>query len=218
MKEANIGRLPDTIHAYRLCHPKPYSVNYLSDYFRENEDNPYAIWNYLQQAFAESPSPMLTQLPPLCHRKNAAIQREAIARMKTLAKPGDLISTFDRSSGLSQLIRHFDQGMWSHVAMVNTRIELTESTLDGIVNTEFFRLCNPSLDVALFRPRSATDAEGIRVARAAESKAGERGYNWKGVIRLFLIKKLRIPLKRKHDEISPNELIYSNQCDLICYA
>jgi hypothetical protein len=218
IKISNLGSVPTPIHVYRRS-PPPFSESYLTSYFHDNKDNPYGIWNcVVQLAMMQSPPGELPQLPPLTYPKSAERQRRDIERMRELARPGDGIFTFDRASGISSLIRKYDWGMWSHVAMVSNDWNLTESTTSGIVKSDFFRLCEPSLDVGLYRFPFDSAEEGERAAEGHERRIGAAGYNWGKITRLYLKRRFGIPFRDRPNETTPNGMIYWNLLRLVCYA
>ncbi len=217
----NIGNLPGRMYLYPRNPDAPftYTEEYLCDYFAKNQDNPYAIWNYFQQTLKAPPWPQLTQLPPLATNRPEQDKRRDIERMRQEALPGDQVFTYDRSSGLAHLIRKYDWGMWSHVALVNANRHLTEATTDGVVESSFDRLCEPSLDVALYRIPDITEQDRHRILDFIEDTVQRpTSFNWYGVLRIFLHKRFGIPYKRRPSQVTPNELIYGNSLQLVCYA
>jgi hypothetical protein len=198
----------------------PYDDAYVARYFNENQDNPYGVWNYLQQLLLnESPPEELTQLPPLNLPKSEEKQRQHIERMREQASPGDMVFTYDRTSGLARLIRKHDWGMWSHVANVDADKSLSQITLGGHEVSSFYNLASASLDVGLYRIPELSDDDRKKMLEFLDTMAPAiTGYNWRGVIRVFLNKRFGIPYRRRSTEVTPNEMIYQNYLRLICYA
>ena len=199
---SNLMNVPYPIY-YSAPIEAPFSTEYISEYFRDNNDNPYAVWNCLLSYMATERPAKLTQFPPLHYPKDDFAT--SLDRVRDLALPADSLFTFDRSSGLSRLIRKFDRGMWSHVAMVSERKTLYESTTSGVVESDFSDL-HSSLDVALYRIPDITQSQREKMTAWLKSQVGRKGYNWRGVIRIYLHGQWGIPVPKKADGIDAGGL------------
>ena len=120
IKRVNLGQASKPIEVFRV-RTAPFEQAYVEQFFADNSDNPFALWNMLSSLASGRTPNRLTQLPPLLRKRSAAEQSEAIARMADLAISADILMTFDRSSGLHRLIRKYDKGMFGHCAMVSNR-------------------------------------------------------------------------------------------------
>lgn len=199
---------------------QPFDKEYLRQYFSQNQDNPYAVQNVMNFCVSTGKIPAnLTQFPPLYIKKENKVQN--MKRMYNEARIGDNIFTFNRGSVISRLIRKYDKGMWSHVGTVadmNKRI--FEITTSGASLTDFSSLYGDHLDVGLYRhkedPFSRLDKQVQLQLLIAATLKKQIKFNWKGVFLVFLRKRLGIPIKRLL--VTPADLIYGNQLQLICYA
>ena len=219
VKTANLPALRYTMRWYRPV-TELYDRSYRTAYFADNHDNPYGLWNMLL-AMGQDPGPNeLTQFPPLNYPKDAGNQKGEIDRMRERSQPGDLFFTFDRTSGLSRLIRKWDRGMWSHCGMVGYGGRLYEATTSGPAESDFSRLYEPRLDVGLYRAREGMSedavARGIRFMKDCV-RAGAP-YGWYRLVRKALKKRFGVPFKRGPDDVTPADFMYSNQLTLICFA
>ena len=109
------------------------SKDYLEEYFRANEDNPYA----LNQIFVCVTNGLnvtnLTQFPPLNAGKDFSQKKKALDIMFQKAQIMDLVFIFDRTSVIHRQIRKIDHSMWAHVGWVNKNKEIDEITTKGRV-------------------------------------------------------------------------------------
>ncbi|HUY90899.1 MAG TPA: hypothetical protein VMV10_19340 [Pirellulales bacterium] len=221
LKVCNILTIPHVIDVY-ACQKVVYDQAYIESYLRENKDNPYGVWNILRTApkVTNSDAPFeLTQFPPLLRWTDTGQRRADIDKMYDLARPGDVVFTYDRASGLARLIRDADKGMWSHCATVLSDKALGEATTSGVVRSDFHRLGAPNLDVGLYRcQQELTDEEARTVTAYAEAHIGAQGYPWRRVIRIYLQKRFGIPYRRGPSEFTPADLMYLNTLRLVCYA
>jgi hypothetical protein len=219
MKISNLLTLQSCIHCYRPKEPR-YDSQYLTAYFAENHDNPYALWNVLQTFIQPEKPEELTQFPPLYYAKDPAEQRTNVDRMRALSRPGDLFFTFDRTSGLSRLIRSWDRGMWSHCGVVGYGGQLYEQTTSGAARSEFASRFDAAIDVGLYRFRQHLADEGVAgVVDYWERKVAARApYGWGQVFRTALAKKFRMPIAKRPLDITPADLMYANTLQMVCYA
>jgi hypothetical protein len=216
---ANLARIARNAQVQSLSPERnpPFAPDYLRGYLRDNEDNPFGLWNAFRSV-GDTPIPKaLTQFPPLSYPKTR--QRLALDEMREQAQSGDAIFTFDRASGLSSMIRDFDWCMWSHVANYVGDGLLSEATTQGVVESSFDRLYEKSLDSALYRVPEITDEQREKmVAYLRRPRAPGGRYAWGTVVRIALNKNLGIPYKRKPNELAPADLMYANKFELVCYA
>lgn len=211
----NLTRVQYPLEIYRI--DTSCAVDYVRTFFQENCDNPYALWSFYRH-IATGDSPPFTQLPPLAGAKDAVEHSRRISQMSELAKCGDNVFTYDRSSGLHKLIRRYDRGMFGHCAIISERKTIYEITVSGGSESPFSDLDNPSLDVGLYRVPDITEEQRHAIAAYASKYVGRRGYGWYKVIRLMLWKRFHIPYDRTEYEVSPEDLIHIGKMELICYA
>lgn len=210
------------LHSFALYKCKS-SINkdYLERYFSENQDNPYGLMNVMTSIRKGEELTNLTQFPPLYFPKNEKTQREGIKKMHEIAKLGDIICTYDRKSGTSRLIRKYDKGMWSHVAIIDKNRKLFEVTTEGVINSDFFRLCKPDLDVALYRVKSSFKVIPEEIQKNIDEMLMNRaGYNWIGVFFAFLYRRFNIRLSflRKSTYFTPAVMMNANVLELVYYC
>jgi len=157
-------------------------------------------------------------LPAFATESAAVTFDDDLDRVREMAKTGDIVFTYDRTSGLASLIRRFDWIMWSHCAIVGTDGALFEATTAGTVQSSFDDLRSESLDVGLYRPQKELSSdEQAMVDQFCKSHLGIP-YDWYAVIRIALNKNLGIPYRRKSMEVTGADLMYSNFLRLIAYA
>ena len=201
-----------------------FSLNsdYLEKYFSENHDNPYGIQNVMSCICNGQAVENLTQFPPLHFAKDEKNQREGIERIYKLTKLGDIICTYDRSSGISRLIRKYDKGMWSHMTNIDKDKNIIEATTSGVKCSDFFTLCNPNLDVALYRMRGGISPQ---TAKEMQEKFDDEirnitGYNWIGVFFTFLYRRFNIKFSflRESTYFTSVVIMYTNTLELIDYC
>jgi hypothetical protein len=197
---------------------QPVDLNYLEKYFAENKDNPFAVQNVMNCIPKGRKLENLTQFPPLNAVKNETNQKRAIEHMYNEARIGDSIFTFNRKSGISRYIRKIDKGPWSHVGLVDKDKNIVEMTTSGIAKSDFLSLCDPSLDVGLYRIRGLTpdNAEQDGMQKFLDDLLREHAkFDWFAIFLIFLHKKLHLPVKHVP---TPADLMYSNNLELISYA
>jgi hypothetical protein len=190
-------------------------LNYISAYFARCRDNPFAIHHVFRCIRRSERLDNLTEFPPLAHRKDAASQAAAVAKLREAAQPGDTLFSANRGSKVSALIRRYDRCQWSHTAVLTTRCTIVDSTPKGVVENDFSGLCDPDLDVALYRRKAVSEEEALRMGREAERWIGEPGYGWYHILRLYLRNRFRIPYPGVP---SVADLAYSNEFRLVGYA
>jgi len=215
---ANLSAFDGTLYfSKRIAgHHASLEKSYVARYLDENEDNPFGVWNVIQNCGKKPASGELTQFPPLTYSRTN--QSKNLDRVREMAKTGDIVFTYDRTSGLASLIRRFDWIMWSHCAIVGTDGALFEATTAGTVQSSFDDLRSESLDVGLYRPQKELSSdEQAMVDQFCKSHLGIP-YDWYAVIRIALNKNLGIPYRRKSMEVTGADLMYSNFLRLIAYA
>lgn len=205
------------LHRFNKEKPAPLHRDYLRSYLATSRDNPFGVWTVMQ-ALAGPPVERVTEYPPLSYPKDG--QRAAVDRLKALSQIGDLVFTYDRSSGLSSLIRRLDWGMWSHVGMVAEGSVIHEMTTGGQVRSPFERLYSPTLDVGLYRIGDGPSLEQRQqlMQYMAEEISRPTRYAWCRVIRIALQKNLAIPYRRGPAELTSADMMYGNEFRLIGYA
>ncbi|KKK49464.1 hypothetical protein LCGC14_3134790, partial [marine sediment metagenome] len=218
VKTTNLPAIRQPVHCYRP--EMKYDTSYLTAYFSENHDNPYALWNVLLSMMNGRIADHLTQFPPMFYPKDADAQKEGIERMSEMSHPADAFFTYDRTSMASRLIRKWDRGMWSHVGMVGYEGTLHEVLTSGPLSSDWSHLQVPSLDVGLYRLRQplSEDQQATMVEGMEGVLSRMKGYGWYKVIRIGLEKKFHIPYRRGTNDATPADLMYGNQFQLVCYA
>lgn len=208
------------VYACRSELGPPLTTEYVNQYLCGSEDNPYSVWNLVQYMMSSTSSQHLTQFPPLrCDKED---QDARIDEMRRLAQLGDVLFSFDRTSGLSHLIRRYDWCMWSHCAMCCGNNDVVEVSIDGATESNISDLNRPGLDVGLYRLSSLEPAEnGAKAVEAMRNHIGREGYPWLEVVLIGVRKNLRwirriLPTSQR--SITPADLMYSNQFKLVCYA
>lgn len=213
------GLLPAFLREIR-CKDENIANHYresLEVYFSENHDNPYAVQHTMNSIGAGKHLDDLTQYPPLFFDKDAQKHTVGLENMKSLAKPGDEVFTYNRGSGISSLIRKYDQGMWSHCGIVDINKQIFEMTTTGLRVSDFSDLSNPSIDIGLYRPKKNLTEENIKDMQDSIDSIIKRNhrFNWNGLLRVFLHRKFKIPLRHGY---SPQDLMYSNILQLVTYC
>ncbi len=193
-------------------------ITYFRNYFYDNNCNPYAIamlFKYLRYNVKELTN--LTQFPPLNFKKTKEEQSNAMDLVIQKAEPSDLIFVYDRKSGISKYIRKIDRCMWSHCGGINMNKEIIEMTTAGIRRGSFEEYRNENIDLGLYRLKQQISFESKeKMHDFSEDKLRKQTrYNWKGVVKLYLKKKFKIPIDAGP---SPADIIYGNKLQLIAYA
>lgn len=139
--------------------------------------------------------------PPL--PEPASMPEEHSARWETfwaLAKPADLVCTFDSSSRMSRLISWVDRGQWSHTAMYSGQGTVVEATTSGCVERPIEVYKELQIRLGLYRYRNVDPAHAVAGMRA---KIGA-GYNYWGALRAGVGKFLNL---WERGALTPNDLI-----------
>jgi hypothetical protein len=192
-----------------------YDLEYLRRYFDENMDNPFAIQHVFRCLKRdEAPLADLTQFPPLFPEKNAPSHALAVDALRERAASGNILFSFHRKSGISQLIRKYDRSQWSHCCMVAPDKSLVDATTAGVIRASFADYADPEYDLGLYRFRGITREQGHAAAEIALAHVGIRGYGYYAVFRLYLRNRWGIPFHVP----SVSDIIYSNQLDLVGYC
>jgi uncharacterized protein YycO len=101
--------------------------------------------------------------------------------------------------------------------MVSERGTLYESTTSGVVESDFSDLHN-NLDAALYRIPDITQSQREKMTAWLKRQVGRTGYNWRGVIRIYLHGQWGIPYRGGPMELTPADLMYGGQFELVAYA
>ena len=192
--------------------------DYLEDYFRANMDNPYGVMNVIHCIVWDKPVRDLTQFPPLFQKKDPKSQVERLNHMRSIARCGDAVFSFDRSSPAHHIIRKYDYSHWAHVGTVDKGKTIVEVTTSGWARSDFMDLSNPSYDVALYRPRGIvlTPEQEDRMQAYFEHWLKRKGrFDWFELIPTYLHKRWNIPIKHK---LTPSEMMNANTAELIAYV
>lgn len=191
---------------------------YLAVYFDENRDNPYALYHVMRMIYAGQPLTGLTQFPPLTTVLHGA--KEHALAVETLigkAELGDVVFSSTPNDAVSSLIRSGDQGQFSHCATYVGNGNVCDAGPSGVV-LNCLRDYPPQTRLALYRLRTPlTDEQKSGMAGFAKRQAEKGcGYNYWGVVKVFLRKRLRLPIPNTAPSIS--DLLYSNEFRLVDFT
>ena len=117
-----------------------------------------------------------------------------------LAKPADLVFTFDSSSRMSRIISWVDRGPWSHSAMYSGQGTVIEATTSGCVERPIDVYKRPQFRLGLYRYRDVNPELAVAGMRTTIGA----GYNYWGALRAGVGKYLNL-LERGAG--TPNDLI-----------
>jgi hypothetical protein len=156
-----------------------------TNYFKFNQDNPYAVLHVIDSIRNQIDINHKTQFPPLSFYKNKMTQAKGIDNLKSMCEPGDIIFTFDRSKLLHWLIREIDVCHWAHCGVVGPGKTLLEMVGSGGQEVSLDTLKIDSLDVGLYRP-SDPSAALMMAIRTQVIMNRKPKYNYKGVIKIYL--------------------------------
>ncbi len=188
---------------------------YLSEYFRENCDNPYALYHVMQSVHFSRPIKELTQFPPLSVAQlSLEKRRAAVERLIKNADVGDTVFSSSVGDSISSLIRREDRGQFSHCASYVGNGEMVDAGPNGVeVNSVHDYPTTTRL--ALYRLRQPlSNEQKENIAAFARKQAEDRcRYNYWGVIKLYLHRKIKLPIPRSVPSV--NELLYSNEFKLV---
>jgi hypothetical protein len=100
-------------------------------------------------------------------------------------QPMDLFFLHPRGSFLSWLVMYYTNGIWSHVGSFAENGLVVDATTGGVIKHHFYDYCDGSTYILIIRLPTVTDAQRLKAAQFIQNQVG-KGYNWSGVMRLFL--------------------------------
>jgi hypothetical protein len=198
--------------------------NYLSEYFTENLDNPFAVkyvFQVLGKGFNLDKNGIRTQFPPLQTKPDRDICKNKFNEILTKVKIGDLIMTYDRSSQVSNYIRKIDGSQWSHCGSMFDEFQIQEMTTEGMERSPLAFLDPHQYDIAVYRPYdflSSTDEQISEfLLRSEKLYSSGAKYNWNGILKVFLMRKYPKLFRALRKSTGPtmSDLINSNEFVLI---
>jgi uncharacterized protein YycO len=131
-------------------------------------------------------------------------------------KPADMV--FSRplgASGISTFIRSVDRSQFSHVSTYVGNGLTVDAGPAGVQKVLLAEYANTA-HLAIYRFREPlTEQERSKVVETALGFVGG-GYNWSGLLRVFLRKKLKLQLGRKIPSVS--DLLFSEAFDLVAHV
>jgi hypothetical protein len=213
MNFRNVGTLRPEV--YRL--KSPFDLIAASQFFKANEDNPYAIIHFIQDLKLGVNPDNPTQYPPLNIRKDGAVQLNGVHRLTQASQACDVLFMTVRDSGVSHLIRNVDRCQFSHVGMIVRPGVLIDLTISGMNRSHVTQYGDPSFDLALYRPRFPMSDEGKAavVERMERQLKWDVQYSWPTVLKTYLRKrwgwKIKIPP-------TPGDLLAGGQFQLVDYV
>ena len=200
-----------------LTTKKPLNKSFLEKYFRDNQDNPYGLYNVIRMIHGGLDVSEATQFPPLASPVlNGKERKHALERFVSLARKGDQIFSASRGSGVSSAIRKYDRSQFSHVAPYLGNGEVFDiGPNGGIINSLFDS--DESTHFALYTFKKDIPEEvREKIAKFARDEAAKGiSFNYFGLFLMFLRKKFKIPVMKKVPSVS--DLLYSNSFDLVAY-
>ena len=187
----------------------------LEDYFSLNEDNPVAV-QHTMNCIRREPIDDLTQYPPLQYDKSVDRLDDLIKQ----ANPGDILFTFDNSSGISKLVRTYDRGMWSHVGIIGSDGLFYHTTTSGMKKDSIESLYSESCDLGLYRLKIFGDDVDSKFATTLQNGLESDlkrivGYDWILLFKMFLRRRFRIKITNK---LTPAQMLYGNTLRLVAYC
>lgn len=200
---------------------------FLEEYFKENLDNPFAVYFILTQiinGIRVNKESIITQFPPLLQKASKDDCLNKFENLKKKIKPGDQIFMFDRTSNVSRQIRRVDRSQWSHVAMMYTESIVQDMTTSGLQRYDISNLDPHRYDLAVYR---AKEFEGRIDFTEWYSKCDDAlnenpPYNWSGVGKAWLYRsfpRLRfIKSKVGPKDTTLSDLLSFNMLRLIDYV
>ena len=205
-KRVRVGRWPQAF-------PEPT----LSKYFAENSDNPYAVIYVMGRLHRQDVTTALTQVPPLTtDYPNPAARAEAVARLLKEAKPADLVFSRPQApSDVSTLIRSVDHCQFSHVAPYVGNGLTVDAGPAGIQKVSLADYASTAhLALYRFREPLSEQAQSKVIKSWLELVGG--GYNWPGLLRVFLRKKFKLQLGPKVPSVS--DILFSDTCQVVTHV
>lgn len=214
MKFCNIGGL----YPFQVLRPRvPFDLQVASQFFGNNQDNPYAVFHFIHDVKDGLNVNAPTQYPPLNARKDEAVQQAGLLRIAQASQTCDLLFMTVRNSGVSNLIRKIDRCQFSHVGMIARPGILVDLTISGMNQSHLLAYADPAYDLALYRPRFPMSEEGKAAVVAQMNKQVEANvqYSWPKVLKIFLHKrwgwKIKVPP-------TPGDLLAGGQFQLIDFV
>ena len=204
--------------------PKLFSAKHrfprdlLTEYFRENKDNPYAL-EYVMGRIASrmDVTTELTQVPPMQIRYTSEAQRDATLRM-LIEKAQQCDTVFSRplaDSRISTFIRSEDRCQFSHVGIYLGDGETLDAGIDRVTRNSLYELGQQS-HLALYRLRqSIPDDKKKMMMESAQKMIGGK-YNWLGVLEVYLRSKFKLPINPTKPSVST--LLFSDAYQLVDYV
>ena len=214
VKAGNLGFSNDLKMAKYRDH---IDKEYLAAYFRENSDNPYALYNVIRAIHVGIPLSELTQFPPLASMSfTAESHKEALGQLVEKAELSDIVCSSTFGNSISALIRKEDHGQFSHCSIYVGNGEVVDMETSGATVNSLWN-CPPSMRLALYRhKRPLTEEQKRNIASFARERVVKKcRYNYWGVIKVFLRKRFKLPF---HTAPSISDLLYSNDLRLVHYV
>jgi hypothetical protein len=212
------GNLGYQKHVQLFSYKRPIDKTSLSKYFQENGDNPYAVYYILSRMHYGRSVSKLTQFPPLYReRLDPATYIEKLRSIQKALEIGDTVCSRSADSPIGSLIRKEDQSQFNHMSLYFGDGMTVDATLKGV---QFCRLSDGAADFthyAFYRddpPSSDDQKKKIKefMIRSVQSRAG---YNYKGLVELWLRK--RLGLKARAPLLSISNLLYAYDFRLIAW-
>lgn len=197
-------------------YPYPIDFELLENYFKENNDNPYAIYYVYTLIHNEIPLKHLYQFPKLYYSKTKESYNENLLELIKLSEPGDFFYTYNRKSGLSRLIRNADFSMWSHTGLIGENKNFVEMATSGSSHDrKIIDLYDkPEIDIAIYRPLFPK-AKRELLLESVMAKENSK-YDWIEVVKIFINYKLGTKYLKTKTTLSEN--IHMVKLELIAYA
>jgi hypothetical protein len=212
------GNLGFSSSVQLLSSNRPPNKEYLAQYFDENQDNPYAVYHAICRLYRGKPMDDLTQMPPLALPNYSPDgYAESLRKLIALAKPGDLIFSRSADSSISTLIRREDKSPFSHVALYMGDGEVADTTPSGLqINRLEDSPCSTHYALYATKP-GLTDEQRTQVTASMRGNVdNSRGYNYRGVLDLWLRRKLGLPSHPRRPSIS--DLLFKMDMELRAYV
>lgn len=198
---------------------KDIDIEYLEHYFKENRDNPYAVFYVFNKIIQNYSLLKLTQFPPLFYPKTLEEYNDKLNTLIKLAEPGDLFFTYNRKSGLSKLIRNSDCSMWSHCGLIGMENNFVEMTTSGNSDLRKISSLYNSLenDIVVYRKFNPTESDKIKAKEYIIKMSLEKhGYSWSDALKIYFNYKLGKQFFKTQTTL--RQLIMSSEMELIAYA
>lgn len=195
-----------------------FDKDYLKEYFKENNDNPYGLYNVMGVVNGDLVFSDLTQFPPLnTPRKDPSARKLAIDRLVAIARKGDSIFSGNYFDSVSGVIRKYDKTQFSHTAMYVGDSRVVDIGPGGAsINSLYDTSGNTTLALYRLKDELTKEQQEAVAARSLEIARKCRMYNWVAVFFIFLNRRFGLPVGK--DLLSNADLLYSNRLKLICYV